>query len=353
MEFELNGKRVGDGSPAYIVFEAGPTHTGLNSAKALAKVAKESGADAVKFQITDHKKLIQDRSLKFTYSVINKEGEVREISEPLFDIWERRYMPRKDWEELKNYCDELGISFFATVFSEDDIDFVTSLNVQSLKIASQDMNYKQLIQYAASTGLPIQIDTGSSSLAEIETAFHWIQAESNNNIIINHCPSGYPARLSSIDLRMIVSLKKLFQVPVAFSDHNPGRDMDIAALVLGANIIEKTITLSRQQESCEHMFSLEPNECGDFVNSLRNVELALGTARRVLSEEQLAKRRAVRRGAFLAKDVAQGEKLSIDSINFMRPGFGVNLDDFESFIGRTFIRDHSSGEKIEHSMFGD
>ena len=126
-------------------------------------------------------------------------------------------MPRSDWSELKNFCDDIGLAFFATVFNQSDIDFVAEIGVSSLKIASQDLNFRQLIEAAAHTNLPVQIDTGGGSLSEVEQAVDWITECGNEQIIINQCPSGYPARIESIHLKMITTLRLLYPFPIAFS----------------------------------------------------------------------------------------------------------------------------------------
>lgn len=341
------GKRsVGDGEPVFIVFEAGPTHTGLTVAKELARYARDAGADAIKFQITDHRKMIDDRSMLFTYDVIDSLGNVETISEPLFDIWERRWMPVDDWRELKAYCDEVGIAFFATVFSEEDVDLVCEVGCDSIKIASADTDYQDLIEYASRKGLPVQLDTGSSSLGEVERAVDWIRESGNNNIIINHCPSGYPARLESINLSTIKTLKQTYPYPIAFSDHTPGWEMDVAAVACGANIIEKTITLDRTQRSCEHIMSLEPNEMKNFVRIIRDVESAIGSARPVVGPEERKKRSSIRRSAYLVRDVKEGEVLVRTDFEFRRPGFGLRASEYRDYIGKTYKSDMKSGSML-------
>jgi sialic acid synthase SpsE len=346
MLISMGKREVGDGTSVFIVFEAGPTHTGLESAKKLAFHAKESGADAIKFQITDHNKLIYDKSLMFSYQALNEKGNTYPVTEPLYDIWQRRYMPREDWVSLKSYCDKIGICFFATIFSCDDIDFVKSIGVDSLKIASQDTNYQDLIEYAATKGLPVQVDTGGSSLGEIERAVDWVMSCNNDKVIINHCPSGYPARLESVNLKMIQTLKSIFRFPVAFSDHNPGYEMDIAAVAVGANIIEKTITLDRTQRSCEHMFSIEPTDMKHFVETVRSIEVALGSNRRVLAPEECTKRDSIRRSAYLIRDVEAGEEISGGDIQFMRPGWGIKPCEYQRFVGRKYSQAIKAGSML-------
>ena len=238
---KLGNKIVGDGQPTFITFEAGPTHNGLQSAKRLVKFAAESGGDAIKFQIFDPDELIQDKSLMFSYDVLidKATGERENITEPLYDIFVRRSMSDDEWIELKNYSDSLGLFFFATIGDEKGLELVQKMQCQSIKVASADVNHLPLLRVLAKTGISIQLDTGNSTFGEIEQAIDVIRSEGNNNIIIHNCPTGYPAYLDSINLNMLPNLKNIFRCPVAYSDHSVGEIMDIAAIALGANLIEK------------------------------------------------------------------------------------------------------------------
>lgn len=350
----MGEREVGNSQPVYLVFEAGPTHTGLDSALKLAKYAKDAGADAIKFQIADHNRLITTKDLPFSYGVITdrEKGTIGMVTEPLIDIWERRYLKRDDWRTLKAYCDEIGLNFFATVFFEEDADFLVEIGVHSLKIAAQDVGHMDLIRYCAAKQIPIQIDTGSASIGEVERAVDWIRGEGNERIIINHCPSGYPAHLESINLNVIRTLKQMFPYPVAFSDHTPGWDMDVAARALGADIIEKTITLDRSIQSCEHVMSIEPQEMSSFVQVLRDLDIAMGINRRVLSDEEKISRENVRRSGFLIRSVEKGEKLKRTDFDFRRPGHGVvKPDAYLEYLDRTLKHDLEAGKMLIRDDF--
>lgn len=333
------GKRVvGDGHPCFIVFEAGPTHDSLASAKRLVDFAKEANADAVKFQIVDPDRLVADRQQQFTYSVLtNREtGESEVVSESLYDILCRRTLETHEWHELKAYCDQKELAFFATVSYEDQVDMLTDLRCDSIKVASADVTHLPLLRYVAKTGVCIQLDTGNSTLGEIELAVDTILAEGNDRVIIHQCPSGYPAHLESINLKTIQTLKTMFGGPTAFSDHTPGWDMDVAALALGASLLEKTITEDRTTRSVEHIMSLEPPQMTQFVQTIRDVETALGEPRRFMSKEERTKRDAVRRSVFLAADTKAGVKLSDATVEFRRPGFGISPLLFEE-LGEMYL----------------
>lgn len=325
IELRLGNRNIGDGYPCFIVFEAGPTHNGLAMAKQLVDHASEAGADAVKFQILDPDRLVADKKLPFSYDILldRESGKTETVTEPLYDILCRRCLSPGEWRELKGYCDQRGIVFFSTVTFFDEVDFLADLGCDTLKICSGDIDYFQLIEYCAKRGFVLQFDSGNATIGDIERAVDAAAACGNQKTILHNCPSGYPARLESINLRLIPVLKSMFGCPVAFSDHTPGRDMDIAAVALGANMVEKTITLDRTTPSVEHLFSLEPGEMVQFVETIRDIETALGSSRRIMSPEEKNRALSVRRSLVLSRDAPAGTVLNESYIDFARPGTGI------------------------------
>lgn len=344
-------RKIGEGHPCCIVLEAGPTHDGLETAKKLVKHAAESGADAVKFQILDPDRLVADKKQMFSYDIlVNREtGESKTVESPLYDLLASRSMEKEEWRELKAYSDDLGLAFFSTVGFEDEIELLVDLKCDSIKIASADVNHIPLIKLAAQTGMCIQLDTGNSTLGEIEQAVDAIVSQGNENIVIHQCPSGYPARLNSVNLQIIPTLKQMFGYPAAYSDHVPGWEMDIAAVAMGANMVEKTITLDRMTPSVEHIMSIEPAEMSAFVKAIRDVETAMGTSRRIMSAEERQKRDAIRRSIFLKGPAKKGQKLSDVAVEFRRPGYGIGPDFYEQLSDATFTRDIPEGERLSFS----
>jgi len=348
------GKRqVGGGAPCFITFEAGPTHNGLESAKRLVSLAAEAGGDAVKFQILDPDRLVADKSLPFSYEVLadRATGKTETVTEPLYDILARRAMSYDEWRALKRHADRCGVAFFATAGFPDEIDLLEELKCDSIKIASADVNHLPLIRRAAESGMCIQLDTGNSSIGEIEAAVDLIRETGNENIIIHHCPSGYPARLESINLNVIPTLKRMFPYPIAYSDHTPGWEMDVAALALGADLIEKSITEDRATRSIEHIFSLEPADMAAFLRTIREVEQAMGTNRRVLHPEEKKKRLAARRSICAARELAKGYVLTEADLDYRRPGRGIPPDQFGRVVGKRLANSKAAGEAFSWSDF--
>ncbi|MCA8866725.1 N-acetylneuraminate synthase [Halomonas sp. SBBP1] len=335
---KIGDKYVGDGEKTFITFEAGPTHNGLESAKLLVRHAAEAGGDAVKFQIFDPDELVADKGLMYSYDVLidKQTGKTETVSESLYEIFRRRSMPESSWRELKTYADELGLTFFATIGDEAGFELVKSLGCHSVKIASADVNYLPWLRKIANLGVSLQLDTGNATFGEIEQAVDVIRSEGNDKIIIHNCPSGYPAHLDSINLNMLPNIKKIFKCPVAYSDHSPGEIMDVAAVALGANLVEKTITEDKTTRSVEHVMSIEPHEMKKFVNTIRDVEQAMGEPRRIMTDQEKANRLNIRRSAILDEAVSEGQKLSSAKIKFKRPGYGIAPDQYENMTNMYF-----------------
>ena len=357
MKAEINNKIVDqEANGTCIVLEAGPTHFGIESAKQLVDMAVEAGADFIKFQYLDADRLMADKTVRFEYDYleIDQEGTEKFVknTELLYEVLKRRQLTKDEWKELKDYCDKKGIEMFSTATYKDEVDFlVDELGVKSIKVNSGDVNDLEFIRYCAGKNVNIQLDTGNADIWEIERAVVEAEEQGCNNIIIHLCPSGYPAHLQSINLKMITTLKQMFgQYSVAFSDHSPGWDMDIAAVALGADMIEKTITLDRTIKSCEHSFSLERDQAIKFVKSIRDVEIALGSARRTIPLDVKAKRKIARRSPYALKSLKAGELIKGSDFEFKRPGMGITSEEFDYFVGKQLKRDIHPNEALSYDF---
>lgn len=338
-------------APVKIVFEAGPTHDGLKTAKALVDMAVTAGADAIKFQIVDAKKIVPSRDTMFTYEMLkNKQtGETETVTESLQEILSRRELTPVEWQELISYCEKLHILFFATISNESEMAFLAASGCACVKICSGDINYHHLLRLAARYPWTVQIDTGSATIAEVEQAVDVLEMAGCHRIIINHCPSGYPARLESINLRVVQTLRAMFPYPVAFSDHTPGSTMDVAAVALGVDILEKTITLDRCIRSPEHIMSLEPHEACNFVQTIRDVETALGNARRIMTAAERSLPPTARRSIVAACDISKGEVIKQDMLDYVRPGDGLPPHLDYLILGRRCRIPRKQGERLSPS----
>ena len=347
--FKINNKLIGKYQKAYIVFEAGPTHRGFNSAKNLIKMAKKAGADAIKFQMFDTERLISNKNQKFQYEILinRKKNKSKKVNESLYKIFKRRELEKKQWAQLAKLSRKLKIAFFVTCGFNDEIKFLKKIGCDSIKIASADVNHLPLIKEAARTNLCIQLDTGMSTLDEIKKASEVLKKNGCKKIIIHHCPSGYPAKNDNINLNILKTLRKKFDCPIAYSDHSSGYEMDLVAFTHGANVLEKTITENKMTKSVEHIMSLEFAEMKKFVNAVRKAEKAFGLYDRKLSIKDIKKRNLLRRSAFFTKKYSKNTLLSNCQITFKRPGIGIQPDEFEKIKNiKRLKRDVNFGEMV-------
>lgn len=347
-EVRIGDRAVGDGAPCFITFEAGATHAGVESAKRLVDVAAGAGADAVKFQILDPDRLVADRAQPFSYQVLvdRATGARETVTEPLYDLLKRRALDADQWRTVKRHADGRGLAFFATAGFPEEVEMLAAMGCDSIKIASADIDHFPLIRHAARTGLCLQIDTGSATLGEVEAAVDVIRAEGNERIVVHHCPTGYPARTEAINLRVISTLRRMFPYPIAYSDHTPSHAMDVAALSLGANLLEKTITEDRTTRGIEHIMSLEPHEARGFIETIREVETAFGGARRTFEPAERDRRRAVRRSVHLAAPARAGSRLADVALDYRRPGHGLSPALLDQFGGARLARDLPAGHRL-------
>jgi len=350
---QIGSTPVGSTHPLYITFEAGPTHTGLASAMRLVDVAATAGVNGIKFQLFDPDKLIADKSLEFSYQVLDEDGNLRPLTSNLYDLFVSRSLSSKDWSTLAKHILASGLDFICTAGSPDEVDFLLDLGCTSIKVASSDLTYVQLLEHISTKNVNVQVDTGSGDITEISSAIQAIILNGNNNLIIHHCPTGYPATPDNVHLSMIRSLIHLFPtIPIAFSDHSPGIHMDIAAVSLGASMIEKTITESRTTQSVEHAFSLEPSEAPNFVSSLRDLQRAFGNGSRVLSSSQLSVRSDNRRGAYSRRSMTKGELLTVADIAFKRPQKGMTPIEAANALPRVLNTDILADTPIYPQVLG-
>lgn len=337
------GKRlVGEGEPCYIVFECGATHDGLESAKKLARAVADSGADAIKFQMVDPNRIMSNKDAEITF--MTPSGEKTEL---VYDALKRRSLSPDEWRELKEYCDGLGLDFFSTAAFKDEIDLLVEIGSAAIKINAGDVNHYSLIEYAAKTGLPIFLD-GRAKYDELERGVRICEAAGNENIVIMHCPSGYPSRNDGVNLNTLSALKDIYRYPIGFSDHSPEKIMNFAAMVKGADIVEKTLTLDKSAPHVEHFMSLEPAHAKEFVKEMRAIEEAYGSPR-IMFDTTLKQRS--RRSIIARQAVRKGENITRDHISFQRPGGrGFDADQYSDVVGKKAASDIPAGDPITPDM---
>ncbi len=325
-----------------IIAEAGVNHNGsLDLAKRLVLAAKNCGADVVKFQTANLKSLVSKAAPMADYQ---KKNTGKEESQK--DMLSKLLLPFDDFLTLSDYCKEVGIKFLSTPFDIESIRFLDPLQ-DIWKVPSGEItNYPYLVEIAK-TGKEIILSTGMCTMDEVEDALKVLNDNGSGKITILHCTTNYPTPMKDVNLNAMLSLKERFGCDVGYSDHTRGIEVPIAAVALGAKVIEKHFTLSRDMEGPDHKASLEPDELREMVTSVRNIESALGSFEKRPTEEEMKNRMVARKSIIAAKDIKKGEVFTKDNLTTKRPGSGISPMRWNEVVGQKAERDFAEDELIE------
>ena len=330
-------------SKVLIIAEAGVNHNGdINIAKKLALVAKECGADIVKFQTIDLDAIVSKNAPMADYQKINI-GK----SESQKEMLRKLLLSYDEFVDLKNYCDEIGIKFLSTPFELNSVAFLESLGCDMWKIPSGEItNYPYLVKIAK-TGKPIILSTGMSTMEEIDECVNLLRANGATNITLLQCNTQYPTEFIDPNVKAMVTLKERYGTRVGYSDHTRGIVVPVMAVALGATVIEKHFTLDKNMEGPDHKASLEPSELKEMIAAVRNAEEALGTGKKVPSSSELANKAVARKSIVASRDIKQGETFSEENLTTKRPGTGISPMKWYEVVGKVAVRDFSEDEIIE------
>lgn len=329
----------------FIVAEISANHgQNFNRAVALIKKAKECGADAVKFQCYTPDTLTIDCDNKYFRIKHPKWG-----GQTLYQLYKKAYTPWKWFKKLKKVADDLGIVFFATSFDKTSVDFLEELGVSLHKVSSFELVDLPLIEYIAKTHKPLILSTGMATLFEIKEAVDTAKRAGAKNIILLKCVSTYPAKPEEMNLRVIPDMAKRFNLPVGLSDHTLGIATSIAAVCLGAKLIEKHFCLSRKIETPDSFFSLEPQELKQLVENIRIVEKSLGKVHYGLTMEE-KKSKDFRRSLFVVKNIKKGEVFTKDNIKSIRPADGLVAKYLSRVLGKKANKEIKKGTPLNWKL---
>lgn len=325
-----------------IIAEAGVNHNGeLEIAKKLVEEAKRCGADIVKFQTFDSKKLASKHAAMADYQKKNLR-----ITETQEEMLAKLALTKEDFEELSRFCAETGIRFLSTPFDIDSIHFLDHLQ-NIWKIPSGEItNYPYLVEIAK-TGKDVILSTGMSTLEEIADAVGVLSAHGSGKITVLHCTTNYPTPMEDVNLKAMLTIRERFGLPVGYSDHTMGIEVPVAAVALGATVIEKHFTLDRSMKGPDHKASLEPPDLAAMVSAIRNIERALGDGNKTPAESEKKNVAIARKSIIAAKRIKKGEILTEENITTKRPGTGICPMKWNEIIGTRAIRDFEEDELIE------
>jgi N,N'-diacetyllegionaminate synthase len=346
---KLGSRTIGSAHPPYVIAEVGSNHNGdMGLCRRLIDAAADAGADAVKFQSWSETSLISEPEYQANTEYSDKKKHFGSLREMV-----RKYQLTPDQHrDVARYCAQSRIAFCSSAFSEDEADLLDDLGVPFFKTASMDINNLPLLKHVARKRRPVVMSTGMASLGEIEAAVHAVRKEGNDEIVLLHCIALYPPAMEIINLRNLPMLEMAFGVPVGFSDHSIGVHVPLAAVALGACMIEKHFTLDKDMEGWDHVISADPNELRQIVHQGREVHAALGTTRREVSAAEIEKRKKFRRSAVARRSMGAGHVLSEGDITFKRPGTGVPPEQLQTLVGRALVRAVVQDELLVPELLG-
>ncbi len=315
----IAGREVGVDRPTFVIAEAGVNHNGdLATAMRMVEVAAQSGADAVKFQTFDSDALATAAAPKAEYQVRTTGG-----SESQRDMLRRLQLSAAAHRELKSHADRQGIIFLSSPFDDASVDLLLDLGVPAFKIPSGELTNLPLLQRIARSGKPVILSTGMAGLGEIESALRCLLAEGAENVILLQCVTQYPADPADVHLRAMATMKATFGLPVGYSDHTESPEVVLAAVALGACVIEKHFTLDRTLPGPDHRASAEPAELKQLITSIRVVESALGTPRKRPGAGELQNAKVARKSLVARVKIPAGAPFTADNVTTKRPGTGI------------------------------
>ena len=328
---------------AYIIAEAGVNHNGsVELAYRLADQAKAAGSDCVKFQTFVGKNVVSAYAEKAAYQKETTGGDISQL-----DMIRKLELSFDDFVNLKAHCDEIGITFVSTPFDLESIAFLNTLNMPFWKIPSGEVTNLPYLLAIAETRKPVVMSTGMCEPEEISAAIAALKAHGTQEITLLHCNTEYPTPYGNVNLRAMEAMRREFGLPVGYSDHTQGIEVPVAAVAMGASVIEKHFTLDRNMEGPDHKASLEPDELMEMVRSIRHIEAALGDGVKTVSRSERKNLALVRKSIVAKRAICAGEMLTEENITTKRPGDGISPMRWFEVLGTKAMRDFGEDERIE------
>lgn len=332
----------------FVIAEAGVNHNGdMRLALRLIDAALAAGADAVKFQTFKTEKIVTRQAAMADYQKENIGG-----GDSQFDMIKKLELTYEQFAQLQAYCQRIGILFLSTPDEEDSLDFLADdLDLPWIKIGSGEVNNYPFLQRVAAKQKPIILSTGMSTLGEVETAIRIIREVNQLDLVVLHCTTNYPCRMDEVNLLAMLTLRDAFRVRVGYSDHTLGLEVPVAAVALGAEVIEKHFTLDKNMDGPDHGASLDPVEFAAMVKAIRNVELALGSGIKRPNASEEKTREIVRKRLVAARDLPAGTSVRDEDVQYKRANNGIFVEHFELLRGRVLHCPLSADQPLEWDHF--
>lgn len=328
-----------------IIAEAGVNHNGdLAIARELIDVAADAGADMVKFQTFNANKLVTRHASKADY-----QNKTTDTEESQHEMIQKLELTRDMHEQLIAHCSLRGIQFFSTGFDADSVDMLVELGIDTFKIPSGEITNLPYLRHVGQYGKSVILSTGMATLGEIESAIAVLEQAGTlrGHITVLHCNTEYPTPMTDVNLRAMCAIRDAFGVKVGYSDHTSGIEVSIAAVALGATVIEKHFTINKNLPGPDHQASLEPNELKGLVSAIRNIEQTMGDGVKRPSSSEKKNKPIVRKSIVAACSISKGDSFSEANLTVKRPGTGISPMRWDEICGRPASRDYLADELIE------
>lgn len=327
----------------FIIAEAGVNHNGsFELAKQLVDKAVWAGADCIKFQTFNSKNLVSKNAQKAEY-----QKKTTDSSESQLDMLKKLELSKEEFIELRDYCNQKGIMFLSTPFDLESIDFLASIGVKTWKVPSGEITNYPFLRAIGKRKESVIMSTGMCTLDEVRDAIEVLKTFETSDITLLHCTTEYPAPYDSVNLNAMLTLQNKFGFNVGYSDHTNGIEIPVAAVAMGATVIEKHFTLDKNMEGPDHKASLEPDELKQMVQSIRNVEAALGDGTKQPSDVEKKNIAIARKSIVAGCDIKKGEMFTEENLTAKRPGNGITPMNWAEVLGKIAKRDFSEDELIE------
>ena len=328
----------------YIIAEAGVNHNGdINLAYKLCDAAKEAGVDAVKFQTWKTEKIVTKKALLAEY----QEANIANKKTSQYEMLKQLELSYDEFRKLKEHCDNIGIQFLSTPDTEEDTDFLLEIGMPLLKIGSGDVTNIPFLRIVGRKQKKVVLSTGMSTLADVEKAYNALIESGAPEVALLHCTTNYPCPYEEVNLNAMRTLKEAFKCQVGYSDHTMGIEVPVAAVAMGAEIIEKHFTLDKNMEGPDHKASLEPQELKQMVTSIRNIEMALGDGIKRPNASEQKNAEVVLKRIIASKPIKKGETLSENNLSLLRSSEGLPAKYWDLVTGKAAKKNYDTDEPIE------
>ncbi len=328
MTLKISNKYIGKSFPTYFIAEAGLNHNGdVNLAKKMIDEAKNANSDAIKFQTYKSENFLTENS-------------------KYFDFFKNAELSFEEFKEIKEYADNVGITFLSTPFDFESADYLKKIDVPGFKIASSDVTNLPLIAHIAKMKLPIILSTGLATLDEIDESIKLCHSLQNDQISILHCVADYPAMPEETNLSAMETIREKFCCPVGYSDNGESSLVDEVAVSMGADIIEKHFTLDKKLEGPDHSFSIQPDDLKLLISRIRLIEKIRGNGIKIPSNSEIKNKLAIRKSIFASQPILKGDIFSLKNLAIKRPGNGIEPKHWNDLINKKSTRDINKDELI-------